>query len=110
MNNLVRATERLVGEELERASEKFGVLHHSAHEAYAVIFEEMTEAFENMEAVENNLIEFWTGVMKNDAETQEAALETLEREAMLAACEFIQVSAMAKKARLGYARKENRDE
>ncbi len=71
MKELIASEERLVDEELERATRGFGALHNSPHEAFAVILEENVEARANIEAVDANLREFWIGVMRDDDDIME---------------------------------------
>lgn len=102
MSKLKKAVSQLVLDEYALASEQYGEKHHTPHEGYAVILEEFEEAQHEEGVLEDKLEEFWRGT-KNDSELccQLNAKEIKER-AIKAACEFIQVAAMAHKALQGY--------
>lgn len=86
----------LVLNELDMANEINGSKFHSSHEAYAVILEEDNELYDEFREIERNLDDYWESVTK-DAEDKGKLLE-IEKHAMMAACEAIQVAAMARKA------------
>lgn len=102
MNELYGEVESLRKNELERASAKFGQRHRSPHEAYGVIQEEADEVVQAANEALGYLMEFWDGVKLNDEKLQRESLEGLRLHAQLAACEMIQVAAMADKALRGY--------
>lgn len=87
---------RLVQHEPDMASEINGNKFHSPHEAYAVILEEDNELYDEFCEIERNLDGYWESV-KKDAEDKGKLLE-IEKHAMMATCEAIQVAAMARKA------------
>lgn len=99
MDRLIAEVKELVEAEYGRASAKFGCTNNSDHESYAVLLEETEEARDESAAVSDLLNYFW-GQVKCNAPDQEKfkICKKLEMSAMLAACEFIQVAAMAKKA------------
>lgn len=87
--------------ELERAAMKFGMTNHSDHESYAILAEELEEAIAEAKAAGKELDNFWDLVKCNGSDAAKLnSLKTLERCASLAACEFTQVAAMARKAAL----------
>ena len=100
MTKLKKAVEGLVDQELQLASEEHGSNFHSAHEAYAVIQEEVDEAKDAMGYVEEWMRFVWDRV-KKDIEEPELFVH-LKEYAMAVACEAIQVAAMAEKALRGY--------
>ena len=99
MDKLKEAIKALVKEEYERAAQIHGKTFHSPHEAYAVIKEEVEEAdFEN-DTIDLELSWLWENIKDNDTDLQSISLEDIEKFAINAACEYIQVAAMAYKAR-----------
>lgn len=100
MEILLRDVQHLMFGEYERASNKFGAINHSDHESYSVIKEELEESGDEYSAVKEALQLFWDMVKSDDADDSGkcAVLNALEARALLAACEFIQVAAMAYKA------------
>jgi hypothetical protein len=105
MTKLKESVKELVAQELSMASKDYGDRFHSAHEAYAVILEEYEEAKEELSNIEYALANFWGCVRFPDySEDSEpnAHLSDLERTAINAACECIQIAAMARKAQVEY--------
>lgn len=98
MKELKEAVKVLMNEEYERAAKRFGESFHSPHEAYAVILEEKEEAGWELMDLKYSIDLFWESVKKDDTEYQDA-LKGIEKHALNAACECIQVAAMAYKAR-----------
>lgn len=102
MEELKKAITQLVDEEYNRAAAKFGKKHNSAHEAYAVIKEELEEAEDEYSSADMALGDFWKCTKRdNICETKQLA-RFIEERAINAACEFVQVAAMAQKALIGY--------
>lgn len=101
MTKLRKAVDQLVQSELDLASAQHGKRFHSAHEAYAVILEEYQEAKEQLLATERVLDIFWK-CCRNDKCDEIQSVEAVWWESMLAACECIQIAAMAQKAMRGY--------
>lgn len=100
MEQLISDVQSLVDEEYGRASEKFGEFHNSDHEAHSVIGEELEEVSEELNRVTDAFSAFWRLVRSKDAtdEQKMSALAVIKHAAVYAACECIQVSAMALKA------------
>lgn len=101
MDKLIEDVKKLVDEEYNRAAIKFGATNNSDHESYAVLLEELEEADAELCQVQNQLEKFWLLTKANDSDISKySRLLEMERRAVLAACEMIQVAAMAKKAAL----------
>lgn len=100
MEKLIKSVQDIEGEEYDRASEKFGAVNNSDHESFAVLFEEMQEAFDEVKNTDANIQQFWQMVKSKDSGDQDkqSVLTAIENSAIFAACEFIQVAAMAYKA------------
>lgn len=98
MKELKEAVRALMREEYERAAERFGESFNSPHEAYAVILEEAQEAGLELMDLKYAIDLFWESVKKDDTEHQDS-LRNIEKCALNAAYECIQVAAMAYKAR-----------
>lgn len=101
MEKLIAEVNELVEREYGRAGAKFGLTNHSDHESYAVLLEEFDEAKDEVSVIDQRMALFWQEV-KLDApdEHKSATCKGIELAALLAACELIQVAAMAKKAAL----------
>ena len=103
MKILSKAVGELVQEEYSRASEQHGAHHHSPHEAYAVIKEELEEAQHEIAIVEDKLNhDFWKAVRTDDVYGCKVNAEIIQKRAEAAAAEMIQVAAMALKAQQGF--------
>ena len=101
MQKLITEVSELVEKEYGRAGARFGLTNHSDHESYAIMLEELEEAQADVESLEKQMQIFWLFVKNNDsADYKHERLMAVQRSALLAACEFIQVAAMAKKAAL----------
>jgi hypothetical protein len=96
MKELKEAVEKLVSEELERANKKFPMFH-SQHEGYAVIKEEIEELKDNVDYAELYLKMAWSYIKTNDIKAAMNFIEDIQKNALLAAAEAIQVAAMAQK-------------
>ena len=94
MNAIENQVRDLVKIELAAANERFPQFH-SQHEGYAVIREEVEETREQLEVVERYLSYLWDRA-KQDHHAREQA-EYIKMFAINAACEAIQVAAMAQK-------------
>lgn len=99
MDKLIVEVQELVEKEYGRASAKFGCTNNSDHESYAVLLEEREEAHAECEGVDGALNYLWDLIKRNAPDEKKFEIcKNLENRALLAACEFIQVAAMAKKA------------
>lgn len=100
---LIPPVEALVEAELLRASAKFGERHHSPHEAYAVMLEELEETQAELSKASSMLSGYWGAVKLNHP--QDYLNDAANRAKFLAiqtACEAIQLAAMCEKALRGY--------
>ena len=102
MRELYQAIQEEVTKEQNRAKEIYGEINHSDHESYAVILEEFDEADRERRMFALDLEAFWMhcktdhgDVSPND---KREILATLSERAIRAACEWVQVAAMCKKA------------
>jgi len=100
MEKLIKSVQDIEREEYDRASEKFGAVNNSDHESFAVLFEEMQESLDEVKNTDANIQQFWQMVKSKDSGDQDkqSVLTAIENSAIFAACEFIQVAAMAYKA------------
>ena len=101
MKELINEVSVLVQKEYDRASDQFGPTNNSDHESYAIILEELEEATVESLVCKDDLQEFWALTKNKDSQDRDKlqSLDTLRVGALLAACEFIQVAAMAHKAK-----------
>lgn len=94
MNAVKQDVEKLVQKELESANQRFPMFR-SDHEGAAVIFEEIEEAQEDMNNVQDNFLDLWKSVKRNSKPEYHA--DSVYICAVSLACEAIQVAAMAQK-------------
>lgn len=94
MNAVSEDVKLLVEKELESANGLFPAFH-SEHEGWAVMQEEIEELAEETEAIEMAMEQLWHRIRDNIPTATHAAL--IEQYAEAAACEAIQVAAMARK-------------
>lgn len=100
MKELKEAARALMYEEYERAAKKFGESFYSPHEACAVILDGAEKAELDLRHFKMLLEYYWCiDVKRNDMEHQNSRLKEIEETVLNAACELIQVAAMAQKAR-----------
>ena len=99
MIKLFRKMRGLINQELDLANRQNGDRFHSAHEGYGVIIEEKTEAWDETINVDAAVDRLLTAMRRNDRKGLIIASKDIERHATLAACEYIQVAAMARKLR-----------
>lgn len=99
VDKLIESLLPIVEEEYGRAGAKFGLKNNSDHESYAVMKEEFEEAEDEIDRLEDMLDTFWACVKGNDNPDQKLYFcKRIKNIAVLAACECIQVAAMAHKA------------
>lgn len=99
MQKLIEEVKELVEKEYGRAGVVFGLTNHSDHESFAVMMEELDEAGVEFDGFSKGLGQFWAMVKGNAPDPDKySQLKQMELTALLAACEMIQVAAMAKKA------------
>ena len=99
MKELIEEVRDLVQFEYQRAAVKFGTKNNSDHESYAILLEEREESQFECKGVDLCLSLFWDMCKENASDDKK--IETcyrLQNRAILAACELIQVAAMAAKA------------
>ena len=101
MEILIKSVQTIMEEEYHRAAQKFGSVNNSDHESFAVLLEELQEALDEVKNTHGSIDQFWQMVKSREARDQDKqnVLTAVENSAIFAACEFIQVSAMAHKAK-----------
>lgn len=97
MQQLLNDVTALVDDELTRANKQYEDRFNSLHESYAVIKEELEEAQDEIDTVEDLLNEFWIFVKHDDVSGCDNAARAIYNKAIHGAAELIQVAAMAKK-------------
>lgn len=99
MQKLIKAVKLLVNDEYCRASQMYGPVHYADHQSVAVLAEEVEEARDEISTVIEKTQAFWK-LVKSDAPNADKlkVLRGIKLSAVLAACEAIQVAAMAYKA------------
>ena len=86
--------------ELEQAKKEHGESYHSAHEAYAVILEEIQEAQAHLEMLQFPFDSLWKDIRADKTNDDlHDSYGVVAMYAELAAMELCQVSACCKKAR-----------
>ena len=99
MEELIKSVVCAECEEYGRASAKFGAVHNSDHESYAVLREEADEAVDAMKDVDNLTDSFFEMVKNNEEDKVKLdILNAIKHRAEEAAAESIQAAAMARKA------------
>lgn len=106
MDTLQPYVENGVGFELEEARKENGELFNSEHEGYGVILEEATEAGDEIEQVASLLSDILRDIHTHNEIALLLHLRRLEHHATLAACEYIQVAAMARKMKESVERRD----
>lgn len=104
MQPLIELATQMANAECDRGIRNHGTAA-SAHEGYALIKEEFEEAQDEIVRLEQQLGHFWTSVKADEAAVYPHYLQQIKQTAILAACECIQVAAMAEKT-LGIAQTE----
>lgn len=86
--------------ELAQAKKEYGERYHSAHEAYAVILEEIQEAQAELEMLQFTFDSLWKDIRADKtADELHGSYSMVAMYAELTAMELCQVSACCKKAR-----------
>ena len=94
IDEIKKDVEKLVEEELRRCIKTKG-LFVDGHQAHGAIREEVEETVEDVEVMVQRLNNIWTAVRRDEYPAQ--AIHQLKICAINAACEAIQVAAMARK-------------
>ena len=94
MNAVKSEVEKLVQKELESANQRFQMFR-SDHEGYAVLKEEIEEAYEETVEIKDSLDCAWSCIRIDSH--YENCIENIKNHAIFLACEAIQVAAMAQK-------------
>lgn len=95
MNAVENQVRELVNVELESANRQFPQFH-SPHEGWAVMLEECKELEDEHRKISSEMEEMLSSIRMNDNGDIECA-QIILRHAVFAACEAIQVAAMAQK-------------
>lgn len=96
--NTMKDVELLTESEYDMAAEKWGGKFASRHEGASVIREEFEEAIEEMEEIQKAYKDMWMCVRRDFSKKVTAdAVDGVYNHAVEAACELIQVAAMAYK-------------
>lgn len=101
MDGLIQISTQMAHAECQRGIDQHGPAA-SAHEGYALIKEKLEEAQDEIVRVEQQLGHLWSSIKGNDVSVYPHYLKQIQQTAILAACEMIQVAAMAEKT-LGIA-------
>ena len=114
MRELYRAIKEEAEAERDRAKEIYGEVNHSDHESYAVILEEFDEADRERRMFALDLEAFWmhckTDHNDENPKDKREILATLSERAVRAACEWVQVAAMCRKATVTLENRIDEDE
>lgn len=98
MTKLIAEVRELIEREYSRAGAEHGLTFHSDHWAYAVMLEEKEEAEAECLCVKKAMDKLWDLIKLDSLDTSKLEVcRNIQLRAMLAACEMIQVAAMAKK-------------
>lgn len=84
--------------EIKEAGKQHGKLFASMNEAFGVLVEEQAEAIREEYAVGLCTDPLLWAIQGGDKQAMEDYLEEIEEHALLAACEYVQVAAVARKA------------
>lgn len=93
----------VVFSELLRAQKEHGETFNSMPEAFSVIWEEIEEANEEMQRVQQKANDLWLANRRDDADAFRMCASKTAAAATLLACEAVQVAAMCIKAQKGGA-------
>ena len=98
MQELIDKIQELVAFELNRANTIHPPKFNSYHEAYAVILEEYEEMTAEVEKLKCHMGGLWNSIKADADERTHSWLEIMEKRAILAAAEAIQIAAVCRKA------------
>lgn len=96
---LADAVDQAATAELARARRKYPTPHASGHEGWAVLLEEVEEAAEEVETLQDATADLWSAVRGDNPIGAHAAAQWVETIAVRAACELVQVIAVARRFR-----------
>ena len=98
MEKLKNSVEKLMEIEVVDSNKKFCPIFHSEHEAYSILKEEVEEAADELEEVQDQLNYMWDGIKRNNSTvyTTEIA-KRMKTYAINLSAESIQVAAMCQK-------------
>lgn len=99
MGKTLHGVRCLVTKELTMARRVNGYYFASSHEGYGVVMEELDEAREEDKLAKDMAEDLLYAIRKGHWRRVNGLLNELEKHATLAACEYIQVAAMARKMR-----------
>lgn len=97
MDNLIREMQGVVARETDRAVRIYGASYASDHEGYGVLAEEIDEAVQEAVCVASEQLLLLRAIRSDDHPGKNSALEEIRAKAILAACEYAQVAAVASK-------------
>lgn len=97
MKQLMTEVNGAIEAELNRAQVNYGRTYHSPHEGYGVLAEELWEAEEEHDHVDYIRRLMLRALQLEDTELLLQHMQGIVDRATLAACEYIQVAAVAKK-------------
>ena len=95
MADLIKTVQLVTELEKRRANAKFGMMH-SKNEGYGVLAEEVDEMMEQINII-NRYFDSLVRVIRYDLRELDGDLKKIKNSAMLAACECIQVAAVAQR-------------
>lgn len=98
MNDLFESIAPLVEAEKARAKALHGEHYASMHEAVGVLMEELQEGWDEGKALDGLLDDLVRMIRNGDTAMTEGILSVIRHTASLAACEYVQVAAVAQKA------------
>lgn len=99
MKRLLAEMRKTVENELLRAQVGHGTRYHSPHEGYGVLTEELFEAKQEVERLTSTSQVLLYDLHANNKQSMSDCLDIIEEYATLAACEYVQVAAVARKMR-----------
>lgn len=95
MEQLLRVVQQATKDELDRSIKAYFPLFHTEHEGYALLKEEVEEATEEVDKINQKLKMLWDSIKRN--EYPNSSIHLIKSHAELLACEAIQVAAMVQK-------------